>query len=154
MGKMRISSGETKAVTKMFLIHTNVISELRKKDKANKGVTAFFTEAKDSEAPCYVSVITLGELRRGIEMIHHRGDIKQAEAMLHWYKQISNAYTDLILPIDKEVATMWALLRVPNYENPLDKLIATALIYSLQLVTRNTKDFERSGVSTVNPFLS
>lgn len=145
----------TKAVTKMFLIDTNVISELRKKSKADKGVTAFFTETKDSGAPCYLSVITLGELRRGIEMIRHRGDIKQAEVMLHWFEQISADYADLILPIDQDVASMWALLRVPNYENALDKLIAaTALIYSLQVVTRNTKDFERSGVSTVNPFLS
>jgi len=88
-------------------------------------------------------------------MIRHRGDIKQAEVMLHWFEQISADYADLILPIDQDVASMWALLRVPNYENALDKLIAaTALIYSLQVVTRNAKDFERSGVSTVNPFLS
>ncbi|OED42861.1 hypothetical protein AB833_05160 [Chromatiales bacterium (ex Bugula neritina AB1)] len=139
----------------MFLIDTNVISELRKKDKADIGVVTFFTEAKVSEAPCYLSVITLGELRRGIEMIRHRGDIKQAEAMLRWFEQISNDYADLILPIDRDVASMWAMLRVPNYENALDKLIAaTALMYSLQVVTRNTKVFERSGVGTVNPFLS
>ena len=152
---MRIFIGETKAEAKMFLIDTNVISELRKKSKGDKGVTAFFTETKDSGAPCYLSVITLGELRRGIEMIRHRGDTKQAEAMLHWFEQISEDYAELILPIDQDVANMWALLRVPNYENALDKLIAaTALIYSLQVVTRNTNDFERSGVSTVNPFLS
>lgn len=88
-------------------------------------------------------------------MIRHRGDSKQAEAMTDWYMGISDDFADSILPIDQDVATMWALLRVPNYENALDKLIAaTALIYSLQVVTRNTKDFERAGVSTINPFLS
>lgn len=88
-------------------------------------------------------------------MIRHRGDIKQADAMGDWYTGISSEFSDSILPIDQDVATMWALLRVPNYENVLDKMIAaTALIYSLQVVTRNIKDFERSGVSTINPFYS
>ena len=97
----------------------------------------------------------MGELRREIEMIRHRGDIKQADALASWYTGITNEFADSILPIDQDVATMWALLRVPNHENVLDKLIAaTALIYSLQVVTRNIKDFERSGVSTINPFYS
>ncbi len=88
-------------------------------------------------------------------MIRHRGDIKQADAMGDWFTGISSEFSDSILPIDQDVATMWALLPVPNYENVLDKMIAaTALIYSLQVVTRNIKDFERSGVSTINPFYS
>lgn len=73
--------------------------------------------------------------------------------MTQWYTGITENYADLILPIDHDVATMWALLRVPHYENALDKLIAaTALIYSLKVVTRNVKDFDRSRVSTINPF--
>ncbi len=88
-------------------------------------------------------------------MIRHRGDIKQAEATADWYEGITNEFADSILTIDEDMATMWALLRVPNHENVLDKMIAaTALIYSLQVVTRNIKDFERSGVTTLNPFYS
>ena len=97
----------------------------------------------------------MGELRRGIEMIRHRGDLKQTGAMADWCKGITNEFAESILPIDEDVATMWVLLRVPNHENVLDKLIAaTALIYSLQVVTGNIKDFERSGVTTINPFYS
>ena len=152
MARTMISSGGMKTVLPVYLIDTNVISELRKRDKTDHGVTAFIAEAKGAEAPCYLSVITLGELRRGIEMIHHRGDTKQANAMTDWYTGITEDFADFILPIDQDVATMWALLRVPHYENALDKLIAaTALIYSLKVVTRNVKDFERSGVSTINP---
>lgn len=137
----------------MYLIDTNVISELRKRDNANRGVTAFFGEMKGASTPCYLSVITVGELRRGIEIIRHRGDSKQADAMTSWYEGLLGQFSDHILPIDKDVATMWALLRVPNYENALDKFIAaTALIYSLQVITRNVKGFERCGVATINPF--
>lgn len=60
---------------------------------------------------------------------------------------------DHVLPIDIDVAAIWADLHVPHYANTLDKLIAaTALLYSLQVVTRDTQDFEKSGVRTVNPF--
>jgi len=153
MARMTTSGGVKTTVQQVYLIDTNVISELRKRDKADRGVVAFMVEAKATGAACYLSVITLGELRRGIEMIRHRGDNKQAAAITDWYNGITEDYADFILPVDVDVAGIWALLRVPHYENALDKMIAaTALIYSLQVVTRNVKDFERCGVSTVNPF--
>lgn len=137
----------------MYLIDTNVISELRKGTAANRGVLDFHLATASSKERCYLSVITIGELRRGIEMIRHRGDIKQANAFNEWYSMIVSDYHDHILPIDIDVACIWADLRVPHYENALDKLIAaTALLHSLQVVTRNIKDFEKSGVKTVNPF--
>ncbi len=75
-------------------------------------------------------------------MIRHRGDSKLADALADWYTGIRADYADFILTIDHDVATMWALLRVPHYENALDKLIAaTALIYSLKVVTQNVVDF-------------
>ena len=69
------------------------------------GVTAFVADCKGSGALCYLSVITMGELRRGIEMIRHRGDIKQAEAMTDWYKGITNEFAESILPIDEDAFT-------------------------------------------------
>lgn len=102
---------------------------------------------------CYISVITVGELRRGIEMIRHRGDIKQANALREWYAMIVSDYGNQILAIDVDVVSIWADLRVPHYENALDKLIAaTALLHSLQVVTRNIKNFEKTGVKAINPF--
>lgn len=64
---MMTSNGGMKTALPMYLIDTNVISELRKREKTNRGVFAFMSEAKGSGAPCYLSVVTLGELRRGIE---------------------------------------------------------------------------------------
>lgn len=137
----------------MYLIDTNVISELRKRGSANPGVHTFFNEVAVKEIPCYLSVVTVGELVRGSAMIRHRGDTKQADAIDTWLKTILDDYATNILAIDQDVATVWGHLRAPNYENALDKLIAaTALVYSLEIVTRNTSDFKRSGVKSLNPF--
>ena len=65
----------------MYLIDTNVISELRKKDRANPGVIAFFTRAVEQESLLFISVITIGELRRGVELIRYRGDKVQADTL-------------------------------------------------------------------------
>ncbi|MEE9333664.1 MAG: type II toxin-antitoxin system VapC family toxin [Granulosicoccaceae bacterium] len=137
----------------MYLIDTNIISELRKGKQANHGVIEFLYDTKANKQNCYLSVVTIGELRRGIEMIRHRGDVKQADALQKWFLLIANEYSDKILPIDHEVAAIWADLRVPHHENILDKFIAaTALLHSLQVVTGNTKDFEKTGVPVVNPY--
>lgn len=142
-----------KPALQMYLIDTNIISELRKGNATNRGVLEFFYSATAKDQSCYLSVVTIGELRRGIEMIRHRGDLKQAEALQNWFSQIVDQYSDNILPIDHEVAAIWADLRVPNHENILDKFIAaTALLHSLEVVTRNVKDFEKTGVPIVNPF--
>ena len=65
----------------MYLIDTNVISEIRKKSKANKGVRAFFKQAIDDETPMFISVVTAGELLRGVELIRYRGDVRQANQL-------------------------------------------------------------------------
>lgn len=143
----------TKAVLLMDLIDTNVISELRKGSAADRGVINFFYHINAKQENCYLSVVTIGELRRGIEMIRHRGDVKQADALQEWFSVISNEYSEHILPIDHEVAAIWADLRVPHHENVLDKFIAaTALLHSLKVVTRNVRDFEKTGVPIVSPF--
>ena len=142
-----------KMALQMYLIDTNIVSELRKGNATNRGVIEFFYNATATDQICYLSVVTIGELRRGIEMIRHRGDLKQAGALQNWFSQIVDQYSNNILPVDHEVAAIWADLRVPNHENILDKFIAaTALLHSLQVVTRNVKDFEKTGVPIVNPF--
>jgi toxin FitB len=137
----------------MYLIDTNVISELRKKDKANPGVKQFFHQNTDSEAHLFISVITIGEIRRGIEIIRHRGDRVQADSLEAWMQSILNDYTDHILDFTTLEAQVWGQLRVPHPENAIDKMIAaTALTSGLTLVTRNTKDFVETGVPLMNPF--
>ncbi len=137
----------------MYLIDTNIISEIRKAGRANSGVKQFFKKAEQQNFRLYISVITIGELRRGIEMIQHRGDTKQADQLEKWLSRIIDEYEDNILDFTVAEAQIWGHLRVPNYENSIDKQIAaTALSYDLTLVTRNIDDFKRTGVHLLNPF--
>ena len=137
----------------MYLIDTNVLSELRKGAKANPGVREFFNGLHDDQSPMYVSVVTIGELRRGVEKIQHRGDKAQAKKLEEWLSFICAEHSDSILSFDEEMAHVWGRLRVPLHENPLDKQIAaTALIHDLTVVTRNVADFEGTGVRLINPF--
>ncbi|MDM8547586.1 type II toxin-antitoxin system VapC family toxin [Candidatus Venteria ishoeyi] len=137
----------------MYLLDTNIISEQRKQEHANPGVRQFFQQAAKQGARVYISVITIGELRRGIELIRHRGDKAQAEMLEFWLQTILNDYADNILDFTAEESQVWGRLRVPHYENALDKQIAaTALIYGLTLVTRNISDFTDTGIQLLNPF--
>ena len=137
----------------MYLIDTNIISEIRKGEKADKGVQLFFSNASKEDTPLYLSVITIGELRRGVELIRYRGDESQALLLEHWLNNILSEYNDNILHLTEIEAQLWGKLRVPHYENSLDKLIAaTALSYQLILVTRNTRDFKNMGIELLNPF--
>ena len=137
----------------MYLIDTNVLSDVRKKSKANPGVLDFFDRVSASELRVYISVITVGELRRGVELIRHRGDSGQAEHLEKWLQSLLNEYSDHILGLDADTAQLWGLLRVPRSENALDKQIAaTALIHDLTVVTRNEKHFVDTGVTVLNPF--
>ncbi len=137
----------------MYLIDTNVISELRKKTGANVGVKQFFKQMVKQDLRAYISVITVGELRRGVELIRHRGDAQQANKLEIWLQTILSDYADNILDFTAEESQVWGRLRVPHYENALDKQIsATALIHDLTLVTRNVSDFSGTGVTLLNPF--
>jgi predicted nucleic acid-binding protein len=136
----------------VYLLDTDVLSEARKEEKANAGVRAFFREAQRDNAPLYVSVVTIGEIRRGLELIRRRGAAAQADRLERWLHSVTESYAT-ILAFDDEMAHVWGKLRVPHPENPLDKQIAaTALIHDLAVVTRNVPHFESTGVRLVNPF--
>ena len=140
-------------IAKMYLIDTNVISELRKKSKMNRGVKTFFKKAELDGSEMYISVITIGELRRGVEQIRHRGDEKQASVLEAWLSEILEEFAQNILPFDRDESQVWGKLRSPHHENALDKQIAaTAIVYNMTVVTRNVDDFIGTGVSLFNPF--
>jgi predicted nucleic acid-binding protein len=138
----------------VYLIDTNVASEARKRAKANAGVTAFFADLTATNAPAYLSAITVGELRRGVELIRHRGDANQAELLETWLTSLLADFADRILPLDADSAQVWGRLGVPDAAHRLDKQIAAiALVNDLTVVTRNTADFAGTGVRLKNPFV-
>lgn len=137
----------------MYLVDTEVISEQRKGTRANAGVRRFFAGAKRDDIPLYVSVVTIGELRQGVERIRHRGDLAQALQLERWLDAVRADYGGNILPFEDDAADIWGRLRVPHAENPLDKQIAAmALLYDLTVVTRNVAHFEPTGVRILDPF--
>jgi toxin FitB len=137
----------------MYLVDTDVISEVRKGEKANSGVRNFLSSAKRDAAALFLSAVTIGELRQGVEVVRHRGDAAQATRLERWLDRLVADYTEAILPFDQDVAQIWGRLRVPHPENPLDKQIAaTALLYDLTVVTRNVEHFKPTGVALINPF--
>jgi len=137
----------------VYLVDTDVISEARKGHQGNAGVRAFFSRASDEGAELYLSAVTIGELRQGVERIRYRGDMSQAQKLEQWLLRVTSAYADRILPLDEETAQVWGRLRVPNPENPLDKQIAaTALIHDLEVISRNAAHYAPTGVRVSNPF--
>ncbi|CAB3770436.1 Toxin FitB [Paraburkholderia humisilvae] len=137
----------------VYLIDTNVISEIRKRSGAHPGVQEFFNHAAKEQIKLYLSVITIGELRRGVDLMRHRGDVEQAARLEEWLDTLLKSFANHILTVGDDVAQTWGRLRVPHAEHALDKLIAaTALIYNLTVVTRNTDDFVGTGARVVNPF--
>ncbi len=137
----------------MYLIDTNVISEARKRTNANRGVIAFFETVDASSEPVFLSAISVGELRRGVELIRRRGDIDQARRLEAWLAMVVESFSERILVFDTDAAQVWGHLRVPDPAHALDKQIAAiALVNNLTLVTRNVADFEGLGIKLANPF--
>lgn len=135
----------------MYLVDTNVISEARKGKKANPGVQEFWQTV--DEADIYLSVQSIGEIRRGLENIRYRGDLPQAKKLEKWLDLIVTAYADRILNFDEDCAQVWGKLMSPYHQHPIDKQIAAiALIHGLTVVTRNIDDFRGTGVALRNPF--
>ena len=139
----------------MYLIDTNVVSEARKGARADRGVAAFFDQIVATGEAVYLPTIAVGELRRGVELIRHRGDLEQARVLETWLTTVLEQFGENILAFDADAAQVWGRLRAPHPEYALDKQIAAiALMNDLTVVTRNTADFAGTGVRLNNPFLS
>jgi len=133
-----------------YLIDTNVISELRKGKRADPGVVEWFSGLAEEEV--FLSVLTLGEIRRGIESIRRR-DAAAASALESWLGRISELHRERIVSLDRAIAEEWGRMSVPDPLPVIDGLLAaTAKVTGLTLATRNTADVAAAGVSLFNPF--
>lgn len=133
-----------------FLLDTNVLSELRKGERANANVRGWFAGVDPDDL--YLSVLVIGELRQGIESIRRR-DARSAARLQRWLAQVVEQHADRVLPIDLAAADAWGHLNVPDRIPVIDGLLAaTALVSNLTLVTRNVRDVKRTGVNLLNPF--
>lgn len=138
---------------RVYLIDTNVISEARKQARADPGVIDFLRAAAEHGDALYISVVSVGELRRGVDLLRYRGDADQAQRLDTWLSAVIDDYGENILPFDTDAAQVWGRLRVPNPQHELDKQIAaTALVNNLTVVTRNIAHFHSAGVPVRNPF--
>ena len=133
-----------------YLLDSNIVSELRKRERANAGVRQWFAGVDDSEL--FLSVLTVGELRRGIESIHRR-DRTRALVLNRWFHALVTQYEARIVLVDQKVAEEWGRMNALATLPAIDSLLAaTAHVHGLTFVTRNTKDVARTGVPCLNPF--
>jgi hypothetical protein len=133
-----------------YLVDTNVVSELRKRQRCDPGVAEWFAHVPAEDL--YLSVLTLGEIRKGIESIRRR-DETSAAVLDRWLHDLTVAYADRILPVDQAIADRWGRFNVPDPLSMIDSLLAaTASVHGMTLLTRNLKDVERTGIDCLNPF--
>lgn len=139
----------------MFILDTNVISELRKaKDgRADRNVTAWASGIPVGSL--FLSVISVFELEKGVRS-KERSDPAQGALLRAWLSgQVFSAFDGRVLPIDSVVAQRCAGLHVPNPRSERDAFIAaTAMVHSMTVVTRNLSDFEATGVPLLNPWIA
>ena len=133
-----------------YLIDTNVISELRKGDRCDPAVAAWWAKVDENEL--WTSSLVLGEIRRGIELAR-RHDPQKAKGLEAWLEEVIYGFGDRILDVDAQVADEWGRMNAIRPLPVIDALIAaTARANSLTFVTRNVSDVQGVGVDLLNPF--
>ena len=137
----------------MYLLDTNVLSELRKRrsGKINPAVEAWASSV--DQADMYLSVITIMEVELGIALLERR-DSRQAGVLRLWlHEKVMPAFTGRVLPVDTAIALRCARLHVPETKSERDAWIAaTGLAHDLTVVTRNIGDFTGTGVTLLDPW--
>lgn len=134
----------------MFLIDTNVISELRKGNRCDARVAAWYAAVEETDL--FLSVLVTGEIRKGIELARTR-DSEQAVALERWLREVERSFGERILPVDGLVADVWGAMSAIRPIPVVDGLLAaTAKTHGLTLVTRNASDVQGLDAAVLNPF--
>jgi predicted nucleic acid-binding protein len=133
-----------------FLIDTNVIAEVRKRAQCDRNVAAWYASIDDDAL--FLSVLVLGEIRKGIALAERR-DRTRAAALETWLNAVDAAFAERILPIDRTVADEWGRMSATRPIPVIDGLLAaTAKVHDMTLVTRNDGDVAGLGAKVLNPF--
>ena len=133
-----------------YLLDTNIISEIRKGTRCHPNVAAWYSNLE--EESLYLSVLVLGEIRKGIEGLRGR-DAGKANVLDLWLEQLQTSFQSQILPVDTTISQEWGRLSSLHTVPVIDGLLAaTATAHRLVLVTRNTRDFADLGIQLLNPF--
>ena len=133
-----------------YLIDTNIISEVRKGTRCDPHVTAWYASVADADI--YLSVLVLGEIRKGIERVRAK-DPAQAGALEKWLATVVDAFAERVLPIDHAVAEEWGRMSGKRPVSTVDALLAaTAKVHGMTLATRNIADIADLGAKVLNPF--
>jgi predicted nucleic acid-binding protein len=133
-----------------YLVDTNIISELRKRERADANVRTWFASVTDDDL--FLSVLVIGEIRQGIERVRER-DSRQVEALEAWLGRVRKLFGPRLLPITESVAQEWGRLNRTRPLPTVDSLLAaTAKVNGLTLVSRNAADYSGTGVSFLDPF--
>lgn len=133
-----------------YLIDTNIISEVRKGERCDANVAAWYAAVGDDEL--FLSALVLGEIRKGVELVHRR-DANRAAALEAWLQQVERAFDGRVLHVDNAVADQWGRMSAIRSVPVLDGLLAaTAVANGLTLVTRNEADVAGLGAKVLNPF--
>jgi predicted nucleic acid-binding protein len=133
-----------------YLVDTNVISELYKGEKCDPCVARWYDSIGDEDL--FISVLVLGEIRKGAEKIRHR-DPDRAKIIEIWLSGLKDIFDDRVLPVDSLIADKWGRMSARRSVPIVDCLLAaTARIHGLTIVTRNVRDYEGLDVPMINPF--
>jgi predicted nucleic acid-binding protein len=133
-----------------YIIDTNVISEVRKGSDCNPRVAAWYASIDDESI--YLSVLVLGEIRKGIERARPKESAK-ARVLEQWLTTLNRSYAERILPIDQAVAEEWGRMSAKRAVSTVDALLAaTAKVHGMTLVTRNIAHTAHLGARLLNPF--
>ena len=133
-----------------YLIDTNIISEVRKGERCDTHVSAWYASIGDEDL--FLSVLVLGEIRKGVELARRR-DAGKAVALERWLQELETAFDGRVLGIDNAVSDQWGRMNAIRSVPVIDGLLAaTALVNGLTLVTRNDHDVTGLGAMVLNPF--
>jgi predicted nucleic acid-binding protein len=134
----------------IYLIDTNIISEVRKGDRCNAHVASWYASIDDADI--FLSVLVLGEIRSGIERARVKDPLKSG-ALERWLAAVQESFADRILPVDQMVADAWGRMNAKRSVSTVDALLAaTAKVHRMTLATRNISHVADLGADVFNPF--